>query len=735
MDQMGRIGSILMCLVLLAVSCSPVIQDDFSVPQGEVVIKLEQDHQTTATKTAEALPEVGEFIVEVTETSSGRLFYKKKYSDAMDQTLLLNQGEHRLFAYYGDPKGIGFNSCYYVADQLFDVKPNSVNNIDAVARLANVKVAVNFGQGLAYDYSEYYAEVVAANRGKLVFTKKETRHGYAPAGDLSLVLYVYVQDKWMCYKTEPVTCQGNDFITFNVDTERYGELAGIQVVVSNETEEVVKDIKVPGEAAPQDAPSLSVSGFSNNRFSTVEADPAKHSGLKADIVAMGGIGSCVLDLTSSYLSSQGIPSSIDLVCADESVISALETVGIRFMRDMGGKRLSYVDFSGFANYVAHNVAYHPDYEQSLADFKLTVTDKVGKAAFSDVYTIAIDKSQADVVFSDYDVWATKLTGATLTVTKGDPSKYVLKCVKASDMMYTSVQTIQPQSVNGNKVKFSNISGLASGTGYKVWAVYNDNAYNNTSDKSFTTENAQQVGNNSFEQHTYETFDFSINWTTSKGSRVWYQLYASGESDPWWAVNSTATLDKEFWAGYWYYKCFPTVCVTNENPYIGSRSVVVASIAIDDSASEVKSGDAIQGELYIGKADNSGERKNSHISDGHSFGSRPTSMSFYYKFDCHDSPFAAEIVLYDAAGEEIASGKYTSGTSDVSSWTRAEVPLDYIFTNRKVSKIYIRFVSSSTGSTESRKIKLNVLNSNGSTYTTEDLHAGNVVWLDYVTLHY
>ena len=98
MDQMGRVGSILMSLVLLAVSCSPVIQDDFSVPQGEVVIRLQQDSQTTATRAAETLPEVGEFVVEVTETSSGRLFYKKKYSDAADQKLLLNQGEHRLSA-------------------------------------------------------------------------------------------------------------------------------------------------------------------------------------------------------------------------------------------------------------------------------------------------------------------------------------------------------------------------------------------------------------------------------------------------------------------------------------------------------------------------------------------------------------------------------------------------------------------------------------------------------------
>lgn len=724
-----------MSLCLVSVACSPVIQEEMSKPQGEVIIRLHQDDRTTATKTTETLPEVGEFIVEVTETSSDRLFYRKKYSDALDQKILLNQGEHRLFAYYGSPDGIGFNSCYYVADHLFDVEPNSLQDIEAVAKLANVKVSVNFGQSLALDHSEYYAEVVSANHGKLTFTKKETRCGYAPAGDLSLILYVYVHDKWMCYKSEPVNCQGNDFVTFNVDTERFVDIAEIKIIISNETDEILKDLKVPAEAAPQEGPNLTVNGFADTRLSVIEADPAKYKDLKFDIVAMGGIQSCMLNLQSEYLSSKGIPSQIDLANIDESTMTALENVGLRFLRDMEGKRLSYVDFSGLANYITENVPYQQEYEQSLVDFSVEVIDRYGKKASSKQYTIGIDKSQAELSFNSYDVWATSVKDVTLTVTKGDPSKYVLKCVAASDIFYQNVKVIEPSSISGNVIKFDTVTGLNAGTGYRFWAVYNNNGNNRTYDVDFTTENAQQIGNNSFEQHTYEIFNFSIKWTTSKGSRVWYQLYASGESDPWWAVNSTATLDKEFWASMWYYKCFPTVCVTNNNPYIGSRSVLLASIAINDSASDVLSGDAVQGELYIGKADNSGEHVNSHISDGHSFGSRPTSMSFYYKFDCHDSPFAAEIALYDATGEIVASGKYTSGTSDVSSWTKATVPLDYVFTNKKVSKIYIRFVSSSTSSTESRAIKLNVLDSSGSAMTTENVHAGNIVWLDYVQLHY
>lgn len=730
---MRRLGFILTAALGLT-SClsGPLIEDSPGV-QGEVSISLRQEHDV-ATKADDGLPEVDDFIVEVHETATSRLFFRKTYADAQGVRIPLNKGEHRLLAYYGDPQKAGFKACYYVADTLFNVQPQQLSQIEAVARLGNAMAAVKFGRTLNLDYGQFYAEVVASNGAELTFVQSETRAGYVPVGEISLNLYVFTQDRWMVYRTEPITCQARDFITFNVDTQRLGDLS-VEIVIDNGVDTVVKEIEVPAEAAPQDGPSIAVSGFEDNVLRVCEADVREFEGYKADIVAMGGVSSCILEIQSQYLASKGIPSSVDLAALDAQTQAQLNAVGLKFLKNMAGSRLSYVDFSGFINHISQNVAYHPDYETLLADFSLTVTDKTGKSASSQVYTIAIDKSQAEVLFNDYDVWATKLAGATLNVTKGDPSKYVLKCVKASDMLYTSVQTISPQSINGNTVKFGPFTGLASGTGYKVWAVYNNNTYNNTPEKSFTTENAQQVANNSFEQHTYEIFNFSIAWTTAKGSRVWYQLYAPGETDPWWAVNSTATLDKEFWAAYWFYKCFPTVCVTNNNPYIGSRSVLVASIAIHDSGSEVTTGDAISGELYIGKADNSSEHNNAHISDGHSFGSRPTAMSFYYKFDYHDSPFAAEIFLYDASGEEVAAGKYVSETSDVSSWKKAEIPLEYDYTNKKVSKIYIRFVSSSTGSTASRNLKLNVLDSNGSAMTTENVHAGNVVWLDYVQLHY
>ena len=725
---MRRLGFILMAALGLTSCLSTPQWDNSPVIQGEVSISITQEPDMTVTKADEELPEVEDFIVEVHETATSRLFFRKTYAEAQGVKIPLNKGEHRLFAYYGNPQKAGFKACYYVAETFFDVKANEHVQVDAVARLENAKVAVNFGPTLDFDYEHYYAEVVASNGAKLNFLKSETRAGYVPVGEISLNLYVYAQDKWLVYKTEPVICEARDFVTFNVDTKRMGDLS-VEILIDNGVDSVVKEITVPAEAAPIDVPVITVNGFEGNIVSACEADPTRHKGYKADIVAMGGIQSCVLEINSSYLSSKGIPSSVDLASLDSDVSDALKSVGLGFLRDMAGKRLAYVDFSGFVDHVSQNVAYHPDYETSLADFSLTVTDQMGNTFSSQKVTCVMEKAQAAITFNDYDVWPTRLVGLTMNVTKGDPSRFVLKCVKASDMLYSDVKTIQPQSVIGKKVTFGSFNGLNPGTGYKVWAVYNGNSYNKTSEISFTTETAQQIGNSGFESYTVNTF---------KGTHTinWVDLWASG-TEAWWATNSSITLDKSNTAAYATYKSFPTVNLTSSSPHSGSFAITIASVAVGDASSEWNLlnswGDAQVGEVFVGKADNSTEHNGAHVEDGHAFASRPYSMSYWYKLNSYESdPYYVEIQILDKDGEVIGSAKKLDGNATVSSWTQVTLPIEYTVTDKKADKIYVIFKSSATGKKTSRKYSLSRYDSGEGSV---NIHAGNILWIDDVNLNY
>lgn len=725
---MRRLGFILIAALGLTSCLSGPLLDDSPEARGEVSISLRQEHEMTATKADEGLPEVDDFIVEVHETATSRLFFRKTYADAQGVKIPLNAGEHRLFAYYGDPQKAGFKACYYVADTLFNVQPQQLSQIEAVARLENVKVAVKFGPTLSVDYDQFYAEVVAANGAKLRFVMNEKRNGYVPVGDVALNLYVFTQDRWMVYKTAPVTCEARDFITFNVDTQRLGDLS-VEIVIDNGVDTVVKEIEVPAQAAPQDGPSIAVSGFEGNISRVCEADVRKFEGYKADVVAMGGLRSCVLEINSPYLASKGIPSSVDLAAADAQTQALLNSVGLKFLRNMAGSRLSYVDFSGLFSHIAANVPYDSQSEVSVMDFKLNVTDMVGKTIESQTYTLAIDKAKASVIVNDYDIYARRVLNPSIKVESGDPSRFVLKCVAASDIMYSNVMTFKPVSVNGKNVVFETIGGLNPGTSYRLWTVYNDNSNNRTSDHTITTENAQQIGNNSFETFTVNTF---------KGTHTinWFDLW-DAYSDPWWATNSSITLDKSNSAAYATYKSFPTVNMTSKSPYSGYYAITVASVAVGDVSSEWNLmnswGDAQVGEVFIGKADNSTEHNGSHIEDGHAFASRPSSMSYWYKLDCFESdPYYVEVKIYDKDGEVIGSAVKKDGASSVSSWTQVTLPINYTVTDKKAAEIYVVFKSSASGKKTSRKYTLSRYDYGEGNVT---IHAGNVLWLDEVKLNY
>lgn len=725
---MRRLGFILIAALGLTSCLSGPLLDDSPEARGEVSISLRQEHDMTATKADEGLPEVDDFIVEVHETATSRLFFRKTYADAQGVKIPLNAGEHRLFAYYGDPQKAGFKACYYVADTLFNVQPQQLSQIEVVARLENVKVAVKFGPTLSVDYDQFYAEVVAANGAKLRFVMNEKRNGYVPVGDVALNLYVFTQDRWMVYKTAPVTCEARDFITFNVDTQRLGDLS-VEIVIDNGVDTVVKEIEVPAEAAPQDGPSIAVSGFEGNISRVCEADVRKFDGYKADIVAMGGLRSCVLEINSPYLAAKGIPASIDLASVDSQVQAQLNSLGLKFLRNMAGSRLSYVDFSGLFSHIAANVPYDSQSEVSVMDFKLNVTDMVGKTIESQTYTLAMEKAKASVIVNDYDIYARRVLNPSIKVETGDPSRFVLKCVAASDVMYSNVMTFKPASINGKTVVFETIGGLNPGTSYRLWTVYNENQNNRTSDHTVTTENAQQIGNNSFETYTVNTFKgtHNINWVD-----LW-----DAYSDPWWATNSSITLDKSNSAAYATYKSFPTVNMTSKSPYSGYYAITVASVAVGDVSSEWNLmnswGDAQVGEVFIGKADNSTEHNGSHIEDGHAFASRPSSMSYWYKLDCFESdPYYVEIKILDQDGEVIGSAVKKDGASSVSSWTQVTLPINYTVTDKKAAEIYVVFKSSASGKKTSRKYTLSRYDYGEGNVT---IHAGNVLWLDEVKLNY
>lgn len=747
-----------MILVAIVSIVSACAEKPFEVEQpqetGTLSIQIEPEIRVdNATKAVSGSPDVNEFKVEIYKYANQGLLrlYRDSYENTVGKQISLNAADYMVHARHGDSLGVGFNAIYYAAQANLTVHPQTNEVVRLEAKMANAKVAVVYGDDLKYDWPEYYAKVKCTTKGgrkrSLQFSQNETRAGYMPAGQFVVELYIKVGEDWMYYHTPEMAVQPNDFITFNVDTEKADGSVTLSATIDNGVEVVEKNVEVSSGWLPKDAPVINTvdndgNDFSNKTYSLIEAANSNLSGLKANIVAPGLINHCYLEVTSDYLRAQGVPEEVDLAAdLDPSVEGVLKAVGLKWMTD-SGQRLGYVDFTGIANWIEQQVC-DPGNLFS-ATFSLRVEDQ--RQAMGEAQTEPITFEQGKPEFELYDIptyncWAKRIDNVSTLITSGNPDALSVEYKKASAGEDAWVKCAAGAGSETNGIIYD-VAGLEPSTEYMFRARYNGNPLTQVV-KTATTEAATQVGNNGFEEHTYESFAFKyktyiIGSATTTAYRTWYQPFKSGEIDPWWAVNSTTTLDANVTREYLYYKCFPTVNMTCDNVYSGNRSILIASVAVADAASDWDlagaAGDCESGELYIGKADNSGEHKNAHISDGHAFSSRPKSMSFYHRFDCHDSPFKAEIILYNGS-TVIASGSYTSEAVDVADWTRVDVPLTYTVTNLAATKIYISFISSSTNSTEWRTIKFNVLDTNGKSKTTDNVHAGNIVWFDDVILNY
>lgn len=133
-----------------------------------------------------------------------------------------------------------------------------------------------------------------------------------------------------------------------------------------------------------------------------------------------------------------------------------------------------------------------------------------------------------------------------------------------------------------------------------------------------------------------------------------------------------------------------------------------------------------GELYLGTYNNSPQY-------GIAFTSRPTAFAFDYKYIRKNSDtFIAELVVLNDSGKEIAHTELKSSEAQpTDEWVTKKVEVQYVgeFKLHKAAKMYIRFVSGKSTSTDDLMIYPSASNlSNGE-------YIGSQLYIDNVTLIY
>ncbi len=669
---------------IFASACNSSVQD-IEENSAEVILSLNADnsHRTKA-DAEESLPSIEDFTVEIFKKATGARLYRDTYSNAKDTKIRLNAGDYKLVAFHGDSLGAGFSSAYYQALVPFTIDASQRRvNVSGTAKLANTKVAVNYGEMLKTYYTRFCTSVFTDKENvsdTLGFSQTETRAGFIPAGTLTVNLYAALPGEKMKYYHTTVDASPNDFITLNLETNPQQGKISIGIVIDNSVEIVEKEVEMDATDIATGTPEITVSD--NLKAGTVEFYEGDDlDGTTVSVVSPAGFAHAWLETTSGYLKAKGIADKIDLCEISADTKAIFSSLGIQILNMGSNTRFSYIDFSGMKNKLKYEST---PFEGS---FKLTVEDKNGAQASSSSFALKMLQNDATLSVSEDNAFARSFRKVNVTVTSGKPENYTLQ-YRSKDGKWTAAEGV----ITGNSIDYEKISGITPGTEYEFRAIYNNNPDNSTDTVTVKSEDAAQVGNSDFENWTTETIKISVAWASDR-TLDWYLPYTDA-SDAWWAVTSKKSMPTSILATTkTSVKSFPTVAYSPDC-VSGSRSAHIYTVNVGRlNTDAIASGTSYAGELFIGTADDSGN----HSTDGHSFSSRPDKFTFKYKFAPKGSEkFYVKIEFKDASGNVLNTLEDTEGPS-ASDWTAYSTDFSWDDLSKKVANIYISFKSSSSSS--------------------------------------
>ena len=670
----------LLLLVLLASSCSRREETMYEPGTGGVRIDLATEAPATRADVPELSPD--DFKVEIIN-KAGVIFKRwgtyAEYKSQDNPLVQMNVGDgYTLRATLGDSTASGWNAWFFKGESVFSVLPQQTVEVRAVCRMANVKVAVNYGDNVINDYVSYRT-IVSNSRGRLDFDMEhKDEAGYMPVGPLTVDVELTDGDGriWYFRNGSQIEAYPGDFITLNLDTDEIpSQEIGLIISIDRTTNDSTVNVELPSYMLPKDAPLLipEAGGFDENGTLTMVEGTEPNANISFN--AVSGLTGCTMTVGSAYLSSLGWPQTLDFLSLSADEKNILERDGLTYVVEEAGT-MGAIDFSA----VARKFAYSEDAGANAHSFTIKITDALGKTAEATFVITPRAASKSIAEISEGNVWAARIENVVLSTEDGDP-ELLYPEVRAEGGQWTR-PSCTSTSVSGTTNTFT-ITGLTPGTGYSVRARYNNGASETV--REVTTEEAQQVENAGFED--WDEWEYYVNksglfW----GDDVYQTNYAPylNDGSKWWDCNNSETTPGDRTNTGASYKSFPMVSYVAGRE--GGKSAQLMTIAISNTAtsSTAPSPTVGFGKIFTGVYGGT---------QGRSFSSRPEQLSFWYKYaPCESDSFKAYIAVRNG-DTVIGEGTLTSSAS-VSSWVQAVVDITYSRTDLKADTIYVEFVSGS-----------------------------------------
>ena len=720
----------LICLmgILLSSACSREENIGHNEDTG-FRIALTDGTTTLTTRKAPAEleePLVGQFHLRITDSDT----HKTAYDGACAAAVPVKEGVYDLHVTYGDESAVALDApCYTGSAERKEVVLHQQTPVSILCKVANSLLSVVYDETsgrLFSDAFETYRVTVTAGEQSASIEQGSDASVYFPAGSSIRVTFhatLLGTGKEIAYELTEEDSFANIAagkhlkLHLALDAVETGMAVTLEKV---EVETVTLNETIPLEWLP--APKLSEEGFTNKTLdvyetlapeATIRFAVSEVTGLE-DISFTTEFNDATFNgLNGTYLLSDMTPEDI-VRFKEAGIILPLvgeKTPAIEFSSDFTGKLQA-------ANNGTVKNTFTLNYVQA--------NNRKNKEGQPVAYTINVHKPEFNIQVQPGNVWSKEFTIDPVEVAEGKGDAAII----ADNLTY------QYQDENGNwqACNDANRQVFASHPDkktYKVRALYRGVITSNETEVEL--EMPTQLPNSNMEDWWIETKKKSGFMSPNDKTYYTFHPYAEGNANAsWWDTNNDKAQGGTYALGIWYEGCFASCVSYTEDVHEGSKAALIYVSGCGDGYANTAGtyvGGAMVGSLFIGTY-------NSGIVQGHDFESRPTSLSFWYKYKPYKSDAFKVVVSLKNGDKEIATGIYEPAayTDEDNKYQQATIDFNYTDDKAKATTICVQFLASNNTSLSDNNFE------QGTTITYPvignwTVHMGSILKIDDLSLDY
>lgn len=680
--------------------------------------------ETRSTPQELGKPTTDNFTLKIVNSASGKSIYDAGYTKDI---IKASAGVYDVTASFGDNAVLAFDAPYYEGKKEdIAIEEGDTASVTVECAVANALASVTFEDSEKFKelYSSYAVEVAVENSSlklndgdkRSAYYRADSRPTFTFKGVLKAngkSVEAELEDKIF---SDPTTFAAKAHCQLTLALKEM--VPGIiPTIVKTEVDTVTVSETLPMEWLP--APKVSATGFSKNRtldvYETAPTEASIDFTLSSPLQDMEfsvnfadeNLKSLNGDYTLSALTNE---QRLDFINAGIDIpIIGEDKPSVRFSNTLTGALLATNE--GVVNnvFTLKNVKAN---DRTNTDGALT-------------YTIATHKPEFTVSVLPGNIWTKEFTVEEITVEEG---KGNLEEIKKS-LVYQYQENGEWKDCNNQASRQQVFSEHPSNRNYKVRALYREALASNEVDVEM--EEPKALPNGNMDEWTESTRDVKYLWTTYK--QPFFEPW-NDSTEQWWNTNSIQTMPTSFdIINSVNFASFPTVTYLISGDNNQEKSAVIRTINFGKSNSSIAAvGDNTRGILYAGTTSSDGT-----LSEGRPWSSRPTQLTFNYKYSSYNNErFGVYIELYaDGVSSPIATGTYESINGESKTeLTPYTIKLEYSNLELKPSIIKIKFCSVAINDDPAvqKNVSVNVPEGSDKYY---NVHGGSVLTIDDISLVY